>query len=220
MPETNLPADASAAQLFPAFESEIYRLIETEIEGLTDAQLDFESDQWGWSQWSIRRNLSHMASGDVRWLVQRWGEVLFPDGPPEIDDLEGILNSPYDRRLDERVYWDVPAIMGKLREGLALSQEVLNRETVGSIQSKEVPVPYAADSLWFSAAHPTGTRRDPDNPEQGFLSLEATFRHRYYEYLTHLYNIQRLKRAQGLAARVEVPFEGYWALPGWDRSEP
>jgi len=52
------------------------------------------------------------------------------------------------------------------------------------------------------------------------MTLEATFLHRYYEYLVHLHNVQRLKKAQGLEPAVEVPSEGYWALPGWDRSEP
>ncbi len=216
----DLPSSAPATELFPHFESEIYRMIAEEIEGLTDEQLDFESGQWGWSQWSIRRNLSHMASGDLRWLVQRWGDALFPGGLPEVDDLDGIINSPYDRRLDERKYWAVPDIMDKFRLGLEISHQILQKETVGSLQSRECQVPYQDGSLWFSPAHPRGTRRSLDNPAMGFMTLEATFRHRYYEYLTHLYNIQRLKRAQGLAARVEVPFEGYWAMPDWDRSEP
>ena len=216
----DLPVDSPATALFPQFQSDIYRMISQEIEDLTDEQLDFESDQWGWSQWSIRRNLSHLASGDVRWFVQRWGGIIFPDGPPPIDDLDGIINSGYDRRLDEEKYWAVPDIMDKLRLGLAISQQILERETVASLQAYEVEVPYQEGSIWFSAAHPRGTRRDPDNPEVGYLSLESTFRHRYYEYLTHLFNIQRLKRAQGLTARVDVPFEGYHALPDWDRSEP
>ena len=42
----------------------------------------------------------------------------------------------------------------------------------------------------------------------------------WYEEVAHLYNIQRLKRAQGLAAKVELPQEGYWTVPDWDRSEP
>ena len=216
----DLPADAPATQLFPHFQSGVYRMFAEEIEGLTDDQLDFESDNWEWSKWSIRRNLSHVASGDVRWLVDRWGAVLFPDGPPDIDDLDGIINSGYDRRLDEEKYWAVPDIMAKLQVGLELCQQILERETVASIQAHEIEVPFQEGSIWFSPAHPRGTRRDPDNPGIGYLSLESTFRHRYYEYLTHLFNIQRLKRAQGLAARVEIPFEGYWALPDWDRSEP
>ena len=42
----------------------------------------------------------------------------------------------------------------------------------------------------------------------------------YFEETTHLYNIQRLKRAQGLATAVEVPRVGYWVVEGWDTSEP
>ena len=216
----DLAQDAPATELFPQFESTIYDMVAAEIEGLTDEQLDFESDQWEWSKWSIRRNLSHMASGDVRWLVLRWGEQLFPDGPPNIDDLDGTVNSPYDRRLDEKKYWAVPDILAKLREGLDLSQSVLAQETVGSLMSKEIEVPNEGVVVRFSQAHPRGIRVNPDDSSKAFMSLEATFRHRYFEYLTHVYNIQRLKRAQGLTARVEVPFEGYWALPDWDRSEP
>ena len=95
----DLAEDAPATELFPQFKSDIYDMIATEIEGLTDEQLDFESDRWEWSKWSIRRNLSHMASGDIRWLVNRWGEQLFTEGLPEVSDLDGIVNSPYDRRL-------------------------------------------------------------------------------------------------------------------------
>ncbi len=48
-----------------------------------------------------------------------------------------------------------------------------------------------------------------DDPTMPAMSLEATFRHMYFEETTHLYNIQRLKRAQGLATVVEVPRVGY-----------
>jgi hypothetical protein len=53
-----------------------------------------------------------------------------------------------------------------------------------------------------------------------WFSLETIFRHRYYEHITHLYNIQRIKLAQGLATKSEVPIEGYMALAGWDLSKP
>jgi hypothetical protein len=72
----------------------------------------------------------------------------------------------------------------------------------------------------MAEAHPTGRRIDPDNPERALITLEYTFRHMWFEKLTHLYNIQRLKRAQGLEVKVELPREGYWVLEGWDRSEP
>ena len=50
--------DRSATGLFPQFETELYRMISTEVEGLTESHLDFQSERW---EWSIRRNLSHMA---------------------------------------------------------------------------------------------------------------------------------------------------------------
>ena len=51
------------------------------------------------------------------------------------------------------------------------------------------------------------------------MQLEATMRHIYFEEVTHLFNVQRLKRAQGLQTVSDVPEVGYWTLDGWDRSE-
>ena len=220
MPEPNLPDDAPATTLFPQFKSELYRMVTTEIQGLTEAQLDFESDRWEWSKWSIRRNVSHIASGDFRWLLLRWGNVLFPRGLPDVGNLDSLAASPHDRRLDETLYWDMESILEKLRAGQALCQMVLSGETVGSLHSKEIENEHSAQWELFAQAHPRGVGRDPSDSSKGYITLEATFRHRYFEITTHLYNIQRLKRAQGLAAKVDLPFEGYWALPTWDRSEP
>lgn len=101
-----------------------------------------------------------------------------------------------------------------------LSWSVLSSETVGSIRSKVLETP--SDTLW--ALHPEifpdGAKEFPGDPSKVYMALEATFLHRYYEYIAHLYNIHGLKKAHGLEPAVEVPFEGYWALPGWDRSEP
>ena len=218
MNNSTMQDDAPGTQLFPQFEDEIYDMIAGEIEGLTDEQLDFDSDRWGWSAWSIRRNVSHMASGDFRWLLQRWGERLFPDGVPHVDDLDSILSAEFDRRLDENVYWRIEDILAVLRRALDLSWSVLSRQTVASMRAQELPV--NVGGLPWAEVHPNGVRVDPTDPTKADVTLEATFRHRYFEYVTHLYNIQRLKRAQGLTARVTIPFEGYWAAKGWDRSEP
>ena len=214
-----LPDDAPATSMFPQFQTEIYDMYSTEVEGLTDQQLDFESDRWEWAKWSIRRNVSHVGSGDFRWLLLRWGEVLFTDGLPQIDDPEGVLRAPQDRRLDESRYWKMEDILGKMREGLDLCVSVLSKETVGSLRTREIKNPVSEQFHLFSLAHPRGIRPDPDDSSQVYIALEYTFRHRYYEYLTHLFNIQRIKRAQGLTARVELPREGYWMVSGWDTSE-
>ena len=107
-----------------------------------------------------------------------------------------------------------------MERGLEIAYQILLGHTAGSLRDTQLAQPAAIPFPTFPLAHPTGVRLDPADQTRVYVGLEATFRHRYFEYPTHLYNIQRLKRAQGLQTRVEVPFEGYWALPGWDRSEP
>ena len=220
MSANDLPNDAPATRLFPQFSDQLYQMISFEVQDLTDAQLDFESEQWEWSKWSIRRNLSHMASGDFRWFWTRWGEELFPDGLANSGEIEALLDSPYDRRLDESKFWALNDILGTLRKGLDFAWSVLSSETVGSMRSREIE---SGDSeLWseLRQANYTGIRLKPNHPGRIYISLEATFRHRYFEHITHLYNIQRLKRAQGLAPVADIPMEGYLALPTWDLSQP
>ena len=220
MSANDLPNDAPATSLFPQFRDQLYQMISLEVQDLTGAQLDFESEQWEWSKWSIRRNLSHMASGDYRWFWTRWGEELFPEGLANSREIEALLDSPYDRRLDESKYWALDDILGTLRKGLDFAWSVLSSETVGSMRSREIE---SDDSdLWsgIRRANYAGIRLKPNHPGRIYISLEATFRHRYFEHITHLYNIQRLMRAQRLAPVADIPMEGYLALPAWDLSQP
>jgi len=141
MSTEHLSGESPATLLFPQFESGLYRMAASEVAGLSDEQLDFESAKWGWSEWSIRRHLSHMASGDIRWFWQRWGRALFPGGlPPGLpspEELDALSESKYDRRLDEDLYWDVAVILEKLRQGQALAHAILSNETAGSVRTKE-----------------------------------------------------------------------------------
>ncbi len=217
------PSDdnAPATAMFPQFESELYAMVDAEVNGLTDEQLGWESERWEWSKWSIRRQVSHIAFFMRAWLITRWGEQLFPQGLSELGELADFPASPDQRWLEESKYRELPDLLTKVDESMRLAQLVLASETVGSMARKEIPGPDSSP-LWsqLANAHPVGMRRDDENPNSSYITLEATFRHMYYEVTTHLYNIQRLKRAQGLAAAQEIPFEGYWALPDWDRSEP
>ena len=219
-PQTSPPDNAPATDLFPQFGDQLYDMISSEVRGLTDAQLDFESTRWEWAGWSIRRNLSHLASGDFRWFWTRWGRDLFPSGLAESGEIEAILDSPNDRRLDESKYWTVDDILAMLRRALGFARSILSDETVGSMRGREIES--AINDLWsgIKEAGYSGIRQDPGDPGKIHITLEATFRHRYFEHITHLYNIQRLKRAQGLPTVVEIPMEGYLALPSWDLSQP
>ena len=210
--------DAPGTVLFPEYEG-LYELIAREVTGLTDAQLDFRSDQWAWADWSIRRQLSHMASLIYGWIVVRLGQTLFPAGDHGIEEMQSLTASGFDRRLDDRRYWDPPAILRALQEGIALIQRVLAQRSIGFLRGHTNERTVGDHWRLMHQAHPSGVTLDVESSKV-VMTIEAALRHIYFEETTHLYNIQRLKRAQGLSTIVEVPPVGYWVLDGWDRSEP
>jgi hypothetical protein len=97
---------------------------------------------------------------------------------------------------------------------------VISAETVGSLKTKEVELDNNGVMVNYPQLFPRGLRENPSDSSKIFASLENTLRHRYFEHTTHLYNIQRLKRAQGLETMVDLPEVGYFTMPDWDRSEP
>ncbi len=218
MTQQMVPDDAQGSMLFPEY-STLYDLIAREVEGLTDIQLDFTSDNWAWAEWNIRRQLTHMANLIYGWLLVRWGNVLFPqDSHSEADGKESTT-SGFDPRLDETQDREVSVILHKLSDATTFVQQVLGDHTVGFLRHQTYLRDFPAHWHLMIQAHPTGVT-PAEAPDKLVMTLEATFRHMYFEEITHLYNIQRLKRAQRLPTVVEVPRVGYWVLDGWDRSEP
>lgn len=204
------------ADLFPEYAT-LYELISAEVRDLTDDQLDFRSDQWEWADWSIRVQLSHMASLIFGWLILRWGDTLFPDNGHGVDDVNGIANPGFGG-MDDNKYHDLPVILKKLAEGIELAQRVLGERNVGFLRSHSVIQPRSPQWVFMIKAHPTGIS-PADNPNERVMLLEASMRHIYFEEITHLFNIQRLKRAQSLPTVSELPRVGYWTIDGWDISE-
>jgi hypothetical protein len=210
--------NAPGTTLFPNI-GDFHTMLSQELSGLTDEQLDFTSDQWAWSEWSIRRNASHAASGGLRWILGRWADSNLAEGIDLPDDAMEIVNSGA-RWLDEDKYHSVDSILLKLREGLDVCEAVLAKETVGSMRSRELAWSNTGQAAQMAEAHPRGRRVDNSDSETAWIDLEYTYRHIWFEAMTHLYNVQRLKRAQGLTAAVELPEEGYHTIPSWDTSEP
>ena len=218
--ETQITESMPGTNLFPEY-ANLHDLIMAEVKGISDEQLDWESEQWGWSRWSIRRQLSHMAFAFYVHLVRRWGEVLFPNGEHGIEDILGLCGPNEGLRLDPDKYWETPVILAKLQEAFELLHKVLRDRNVGFLRRHYLAynLNVMGNSEWIKI-HPSGIYHAPNNPNEGAMNLEANIRHVYFEETTHLYNIQRLKRAQGLPAVVEIPSFGYWMLEEWDSSEP
>ncbi len=217
MTKEGVSVDTPGSALFPEFDT-LSELISNEVEGLTDDQLDWRSDEYAWADWSIRVQISHMASLIFRWLILRWGDDLFPDGDHGVDDVEGLGASPFDRRLDDTKYFTLPKILEKLEQGIELARRVLAERSVGFLRSHTLT--QTLDGMWVTMikAHPTGVTAT-DSPNRVIMQLEGSIRHIYFEEITHLFNIQRLKRAQGLTTVSELPRVGYWVIDGWDVSE-
>ena len=217
MPSQQITDESPGSALFPEFDT-LYDLIVAETDGLTDEQLDWTSADYSWAEWSIRVQLSHMASLIYRWLILRWGDTTFPDGGHGIEDVDGLAASPFDRRMDDTKYYDLPVIITKLREGIDLARRVLAERSVGFMRSHTVIQDQSPQWDLMLRVHPTGITPTGE-PNRSFMQLEATMRHIYFEEITHLFNIQRLKRAQGLQTVSDLPRVGYWTLDGWDVSE-
>ena len=211
----------------------IYALIEQEVEGLNDTQLDWTSTNYAWADWSIRNNVSHMASSLFRWFLIRWGHqryapsnvfsipdmpTLYPDNIPYESELSFLAQVPT-RRMDDSRYWDMAVILGKLSDAINVVRTLLDRETLGFMQKHHIIPEQVGQWKNLETMKPGTVYQDSSNPPRWCLTLEGTCWHLYYELVTHLYNVQRIKKAQGLPTRSDLPQEGYWTLPHWDRSE-
>ena len=209
----------SGINLFPEFLN-LFSIIEEEVKNLSSIELDFTSQKWTWAEWSIRNQVSHMASLIPRWLLIRWENTLFKNDEHGFSNLDSIANSPYDRRLNDDIYWEISDILVVLNQSINLAITALNKFSIDFFKISPV-IPRDSNEQWkmMVEAHKSGVTISKDY-KNSTINLEATFRHILFEEITHLHNIQRLKKAQGIQLISSVPFIGYWALDDWDRSEP
>ncbi|MFQ5912755.1 MAG: polymer-forming cytoskeletal protein [Nitrospinota bacterium] len=224
-----LSPDADAASI-PDFES-LREMLEAELKGLTEKQLNFSAESPSWARWSIRRQVSHMANSVIFWLVGRWKDTLWKDRQPnaELVDISKGEHG-HDRMLDPEKYRDFKTLLRMLRRSYDLIREVASRESAQSLSRRKLVLQLSPDAklgtsnesaheLWskFSQVHNDDIVQDKKDPNTWIFTLEATLRHLYYEHLAHVRTVQRLKALQELKTQVTLPrvgyltFEEYWA---------
>ena len=216
--------DALGATLFPDY-PKIPGWYAREVDGLTDAQLDFADERVEWMKWGVRRQLSHVAFVHFHWLVNQWGKQVFgPDD--EMPDFDAEACARRDRRFDEETHWTPDRLLFRMEQGVSLVKLILGRETIQEMRRKELgrvvepgaryPSGDSVLDFWRVAARINpDIRVDLKNENRFLINLVGMMRQMYFECLIHLYTIQRLKRAQGLEAVVEIPREGYMLLPAF-----
>jgi hypothetical protein len=198
------------------------RLIEwmtTEVDGLTDEALDFDDlspdNEWMW--WSIRRQVSHIGWDSLVFTSRRCGALLWPDGnvPNPIVWDEHLLGrrAKWDRVLDEDLYWQIPDLLAKVETGIGWLERVVAEQRIAALRADVTSVRGTPFWKFAITTLPRGAGEDPDR--RGFLqyTLEASLWMVFYEMLTHVRTIQRLKVHQGLALAQELPRVGYLRLP-------
>lgn len=208
----------NAAPLFPVFHNYL-DLVYEEIDGLSNENLDWVSTKWNWANWSIKDNLSHVSSHLFRWYLLRWGSCLFPTKLPFEEELHFLAGLP-SRRLEPTRWGTIETILCKLEQSLELVQEIIRKETPESVLTKSIFQGGPGFYGRIAGRYPGTQYQDPNDPSLWHLTLEGTLHHSEGELITHLFNVQRLKLAQGLDSRVTLPNIGYWTLPDWDRSLP
>ena len=192
--------------------------LEDEVEGLTDTQLDFDSQdpelEWMW--WSIRRQVSHVAWVFLVVMRRRCHTFLWPDGniptPIRWEDHH-MPNMKSDRRLDETQHWEMEDLLDKVRLGTRWAAQVVGTVPVETLRATQSV--HRATAFWQHVIQllPRGASHEPGDPGRIRYTLEASLWMLYWEVVAHLFTIQRLKQAQGLPARVDIPRTGYLTLP-------
>ena len=208
--------------LFPDF-WRLDSLVRAEVVELSDDVLDWTSSRWAWAGWSIRQQVSHVASVPLRWLISRWGDQLFGDEfpmPMTSERLATFDSDDHDRRLHDGVFWEVEDVLGALEEAIAIARQLLVANTIARARSMRVQRPLTDQWELMRRAHPDGISENPETGERTGMDLVATFRHIQFEIYTHIFNIQRSKMALGISPVVRLPNAGYHTVAGWDSRLP
>jgi hypothetical protein len=212
-----MPEDSSLG-LMPPY-AQLLLWAKAEVEGLTAAQLDFDdlSPDKEWMWWSIRRQVSHMAWDSLVFTHRRCAGLLWPDG----DHPEPVVwkhhhlgrEMKYDRLLDEDLFWEMPDLLDKFALGLSWLERVVAEHPIEELRDTTQTVKGTNFWSYVITTLPRGAGHDPDDPLLINYDLEGSLWMVFYEMLSHIRTIQRLKIHQGLPLAVELPRVGYLRLP-------
>ena len=122
----------AARAIFPEF-PQVIKLYTKETRDLPEEVLRRTREEKSWGLWSIQDQVSHVASLPYRWLLVRWGAILFGDALPR----DKSLLERFDGRMIKDEYCpQIQDLIGVMRDSFALAWEVLGAETTESIRDE------------------------------------------------------------------------------------
>ena len=193
--------------------------VEAEIAEMTDEQLDFcdPSPEREWMWWSCRRQVSHIAWDALVFTKRRAGHLLWPNeaAPEPINWSAHQMgpNNKWDRFLDADLFWEVPDLLDKLKLGISWLTSLVGQESTETFRSEIKTVRGTQFWEYVITTLPRGAAASPEDNSQITYTLEGSLWMVFYEMLSHIRTIQRLKIHQGLALNVDLPRVGYLNLP-------
>tara|TARA_B110000196_G_scaffold48888_1_gene39564 strand:+ start:162 stop:887 length:726 start_codon:yes stop_codon:yes gene_type:complete len=193
--------------------------IEAEIAGLSEKQLDFHdtSPEKEWMWWSCRTQVSHIAWDALVFTKKRAGHLLWPMGdvPEPIVWAEHQMgpNSKWDRVLDTDLFWEVPDLLDNLRLGIGWLTKLVDEQSIELLRSETRTVRGYEFLEYVITTLPRGARVADKDKRYFTYDLEGSLWMVFYEMLSHIRSIQRLKAHQGLELAIELPRVGYLRLP-------
>lgn len=193
--------------------------IEAETLELSGEQLDFHnsSPEKEWMWWSCRRQISHIAWDSLVFTKRRAGHLLWPNGdvPEPINWVDHQMgpNNRWDRVLDTDLFWEVPDLLAKLRLGISWLTQVVQEQPIEVFRSDFRTVRGTQFWNYVITTLPRGARISEEDERDIIYDLEGSLWMVFYEMLSHVRTVQRLKLHQGLETAVDLPKVGYLRLP-------
>lgn len=212
-----MPEDASLGMMPPY--RRLVEWMEAETAGLTTEQLDLDdlSPDKEWMWWSIRRQVSHTAWDALVFTHRRCADLLWPDGnePEPVVWKHHHLGKEmkYDRVLDEDLFWEVPDLIEKMSIGIGWLERVVAEQSIETLRADSTSIHGTYFWQYVITTLARGAGADPDRPGYIKYNLEGSLWMVFYEQLTHIRSIQRLKEFQGIPLAQELPRVGYLRLP-------
>jgi hypothetical protein len=212
-----MPQDPSSGAM-PWYHS-IVDWVEAETLVLSREQLDFHdsSPKKEWMWWSCRTQISHIAWDSLIFTKRRAGHLLWPNGdvPEPINWVDHQMgpNNRWDRVLDTDLFWEVPDLLAKLRLGISWLTQVVQEQPIEVLRSDVRTVRGTDFWKYVIGTLPRGARISEENERDIIYDLEGSLWMVFYEMLTHIRTIQRLKLHLGLETSVDLPRVGYLRLP-------